>query len=59
MGALGVAVGDFSRLGELVFLDVELVEETEVIEYSEVAFLEAPERIVDFLQRPGLYKHRG
>ena len=54
-----MAVGDFSRLGELVFLDVELVEETEVIEYSEVAFLEAPERIVDFLQRPGLYKHRG
>jgi hypothetical protein len=54
-----VAVVDYSRLGELVFLSVQLVEEAEVVGYSEVAFQEAPERIVDFLQRPGLYKHRG
>ena len=59
VGALGVAVGYAARLGELAFLSVQLVEEAEVVGYSEVAFLEAPERIVDFLQRPGLYKHRG
>ena len=59
VGALGVAVGYAARLGARVFLGVQLVEEAEVVGYSEVAFLEAPERIVDFLQRPGLYKHRG
>jgi hypothetical protein len=59
VSALGVAVGYSARLGERVFLGVQLVEEAEVVGYSEVAFLEAPERIVGFLQRPGLYKHRG
>jgi hypothetical protein len=54
-----VAIGYAARLGELVFLGVELVWKAEVVGYSEVAFLEAPERIVTFLQRPGLYKHRG
>jgi len=44
--------------GELVFLSVQLVKKVPVVWYPEVAFLEAPERIVGFLQRPGLYKQR-
>ena len=59
VGALGVAIGYAAHLGERVFLSVQLVEKAEVVGYSEVTFLEAPERIVDFLQKMGLYKHRG
>ncbi len=51
-----MAVGDLAGLGELVLLGVELVEKAAVIEYSKVVFLEAPERIVGFLQRLGLYR---
>ena len=36
MGALGVAVGYTARLGELVFLCVELVKEVPVIGYQEL-----------------------